>query len=135
VAVRIRMKRLGRRHRPFYRICVIDQRKQRNGKSIEDIGTYDPMIRDKSQRVSLNMERVDYWVSVGAQPSENVQALIKKIKLNKFGAVKTPPPLTAPKPLPEPEPEVVAEAETTEAAAEGAEEAPAEAAAEETAAE
>ncbi len=123
MSVRIRMKRLGRRHRPFYRICVMDQRKQRDGKSIEDIGTYDPMIRDKSQRVELNMERVDYWVSVGAQPSERVKTLIKKVKQNKFGAIKALPPLTPPKEPPPPEPEAAAEAteaveENTEAAAE-----------------
>ncbi len=108
----------------------MDQRKQRDGKAIEDIGTYDPMIRDKSQRVSLNMERVDYWISVGAQPSENVKALIRKVKLNKFGSVKAPPPLTPPKEPPPPEPEPTAEAETTEESAAATDEAPAEEAAE-----
>jgi len=101
----------------------MDQRKQRDGKAIEDIGTYDPMVRDKSQRVALNMERVDYWISVGAQPSENVKALIKKVKLNKFGSVNAPPPLTPPKEPPAPEPEAAAEAETTEESAEATEEA------------
>lgn len=95
----------------------MDQRKARDGKSIEDIGTYDPMVTDKSQRVELNMERVDYWLSVGAQPSDNVKTLIKKLKMNKFGSVKTPPPMTAPKEPPPPEPEAAAEAseESTEA--------------------
>lgn len=125
MSVRIRMKRMGRRHRPFYRICIMDQRTQRDGKSIEDVGTYDPMVKDKSQRVALNMERVDYWLSVGAQPTEKVGTLIKKVRLNKFGSVKAPPPLTAPKPLPEPEPEVVAE-ESAEAGEASTEEAPAE---------
>ncbi|MGH7201132.1 MAG: 30S ribosomal protein S16 [Planctomycetaceae bacterium] len=119
MAVRIRMKRLGRKHRPFFRICVMDQRQPRDGAAIEELGHYDPMVRDKSQRVSLKMERVEHWLSVGAQPSEKVAALIRKVKSNRFGTAAPPPPLTPPKAPPEPEPEA-------------AEEAPAEAAAEET---
>ena len=126
MAVKIRMKRMGRKHRPYYRICVMDSRVPRDGKAIEEVGMYDPMIREKSDRVSLKMDRIDYWISVGAQPSEKVAVLIKKVKTNKFGSVIEPPPMTAPK---EPEPEAPAE----EAASE---EAPAteEAATEETAA-
>lgn len=130
MAVRIRMKKLGRKHRPYYRICVMDQRKARDGKTIEDIGTYDPMVLDKAQRVSLDMERVDYWMSVGAQPSDKVATLIKKVRLNKFGSVKAPPPMTPPKEPPAPEPE--AEAAPAEEAAEATEEAAAEEATEET---
>lgn len=121
MAVRIRMKRLGRKHRPFFRICVMDARSPRDGKAIEEVGYYDPMVRDKSQRVSLKMDRVDHWMGVGAQPSEKVATLIKKVKTNKFGKASTPPPMTAPKPAPEPEPE--APAEDAEASAESSEEA------------
>lgn len=96
MAVRIRMKRLGRTHRPFYRICVMDQRKARDGQAIEEIGTYDPMVRDKSKRVTLKLDRVEYWVSVGAQPSERVATLIRKIKENDWGETKSPPPMQAP---------------------------------------
>jgi small subunit ribosomal protein S16 len=110
VAVKIRMKRLGRKHRPFYRICVMDSRKPRDGKAIEEVGTYDPMVRDKSKRVELNLERVDYWISVGAQPSDNVANMIKKIKTNQFGTAAAPAPLIEPKPLPEAEPEATEEA-------------------------
>ncbi|MEO1998780.1 MAG: 30S ribosomal protein S16 [Planctomycetaceae bacterium] len=84
MAVRIRMKRLGRRHRPFYRVCVMDSRKPRNGRAIEEVGHYDPMVRDKAQRVELKLDRIDYWLSVGAQPSHKVAVLIKKVKLNLF---------------------------------------------------
>lgn len=129
MAVRIRMKRLGRTHRPFYRICVMDARKPRDGKSIEEIGHYDPMVREKSQRVKLDLERVDYWLSVGAQPTEKVAALIKKVRKNDWGTVKSPPPMTPPKepPAPEPEaseaaPEEAAAAETAEATEETTEE-------------
>jgi small subunit ribosomal protein S16 len=124
MAVRIRMKKLGRKHRPFFRICVMDQRKPRDGRAIEELGHYDPMVRDKSQRVTLNMERVQHWISVGAQPSEKVAALIKKVEKGDWGEAKAPPPMTPPKEPKAPEPEAAAEAP----AAEGGEEAPAEAA-------
>ena len=114
MAVRIRMKRLGRHHRPFYRISVMDVQKPRNGKSIEDVGYYDPMVKDKSKRVKLDMERIDYWISVGAKPSDKVAVLIKKVKANKFGEAKAPPPMTPPKAPPEPEPETAAEETATE---------------------
>ena len=78
MAVRIRMKRLGRRHRPYYRICAVDSRRPRDGRVLEELGTYDPMIRETDARAKLNGERIDYWLSVGAQPSDNVKVLIKK---------------------------------------------------------
>lgn len=78
MAVRIRMKQMGRTHRPFYRICAIDKRSPRDGKVLELLGTYDPMIADKNARTQLNKERIDYWLSVGAQPSEKMAVLIKK---------------------------------------------------------
>ncbi|MGE3314419.1 MAG: 30S ribosomal protein S16, partial [Planctomycetaceae bacterium] len=80
MTVRIRMKKMGRKHRPFFRICIMDSRSPRDGKAIEEVGHYDPMVRSKADRVQMDMERVDYWLSVGAQPSVNVAALIKKVK-------------------------------------------------------
>ena len=100
MAVRIRMKRLGRKHRPFFRICVMDSRSPRDGKAIEELGFYDPMVRVKKDRVKLNLERVDYWIGVGAQPSVNVAALIKKLRTNRFGEAAAPPPMLAPKARP-----------------------------------
>ena len=139
MAVRIRMKRMGRRHRPFFRICAMDSRKPRDGRAIEELGYYDPMVRDKSQRVKLNLERIEYWLSVGAKPSDKVAVLIKKVKANKWGQAAAPPPLTPPKAPPEPEPEApTEEAESQEAATEEASEDPTETAekpAEETATE
>jgi len=125
MAVRIRLKRLGRRHRPFYRICVMDQRSPRDGKAIEEIGHYDPMLRDKSQRVVVRMDRVDHWISVGAQPSEKVAVLLDKVRSGSWGVAKEPPPMQAPKPPAEPASE--SEAADAEASAEtSGEEAPAE---------
>jgi small subunit ribosomal protein S16 len=72
------MKRLGRKHRPFFRICAIDSRQPRDGRPIEELGTYDPMVRDTERRYALNKERVEYWLKVGAQPSERVVVLLKK---------------------------------------------------------
>ncbi len=93
--VRIRMKSFGRRHRPFFRICAMDSRTGRDGTAIEELGHYDPKVRNKDARTVLNVNRIRYWLSVGAQPSEKVQAL-----LNKQG-VKKPAP-GEPWQLPEP---------------------------------
>ncbi len=78
MAVRIRMKRLGRKHRPFYRICAMDSRQPRDGRALEELGYYDPMVPDTDARAILNGERINYWLSVGAQPTEKVKVLIKK---------------------------------------------------------
>ena len=78
VAVRIRMKMLGRKHRPYYRIVAIDHKQPRNGRIIEELGSYDPMIKNTDDRVQLKPDRVKYWMSVGALPSEKVAVLLKK---------------------------------------------------------
>jgi small subunit ribosomal protein S16 len=107
---------MGRKHRPFFRICVMDSQKPRDGKAIEEVGYYDPIVREKSERIKLKLDRIDYWISVGAQPSDKVATLIKKVRTNTFGTAQAPPPMTPPK---QPEPERVAEeapAEETAAA-------------------
>jgi small subunit ribosomal protein S16 len=78
VAVRIRMKRMGRKHRLFFRICATDSRAPRDGRVLEELGTYDPSIADTDARAVINGERLDYWLSVGALPSDRVKVLIKK---------------------------------------------------------
>jgi len=78
VAVRIRMKKFGRRHRPFFRVCVMDQRTPRDGRVLEELGTYDPMLGDVDARAVLNGERIQHWLGVGATPSDKVKVLIKK---------------------------------------------------------
>ena len=74
--VRIRMKRIGAKNSPVFRIVVADGRSPRDGKFIEEIGTYHP--RQKNDNVKLNLDRIKYWVSKGAQPSETVASFIKK---------------------------------------------------------
>jgi small subunit ribosomal protein S16 len=78
VSVRIRMKQFGRKHRPYYRICAMDIRKPRDGRVLEELGTYDPLVPETDARALLNGERINYWISVGALPSDKVSVLIKK---------------------------------------------------------
>jgi small subunit ribosomal protein S16 len=78
VSVRIRMKQFGRKHRPYYRICAMDIRRPRDGRVLEELGTYDPLVPETDARALLNGERINYWLSVGAQPSDTVSVLIKK---------------------------------------------------------
>ena len=78
MAVRIRLKRMGRKHRPYFRICAMDSRVPRDGRVLEELGTYDPMVPETDARALLKRERVDYWLGVGAKPTEKVAVLIKK---------------------------------------------------------
>jgi small subunit ribosomal protein S16 len=72
------MKRLGRKHRSYFRICATDIRAPRDGRVIEEIGSYDPTIPQTDARCTLDHERVTYWLGVGAKPSDRVRVLIKK---------------------------------------------------------
>jgi small subunit ribosomal protein S16 len=74
VAVKIRLKRLGKIRDPYYRIVVADGRTKRDGRAIEEIGKYHPML--EPSLIEVNSERVQYWLSVGAQPTEQVQRLL-----------------------------------------------------------
>jgi len=78
VAVRLRLKQMGRKHRHYYRLVAIDARQPRDGRVIEELGTYDPHVKDKEKRVTLIPSRIKYWQSVGALPTEHVAALLKK---------------------------------------------------------
>ena len=78
MAVSIRLRREGTKNRPYYRVVVADNRSPRDGKFIEIIGTYDP--KRTGQNSSFSVERAEYWISKGAQPSDTVRSLIKKEK-------------------------------------------------------
>lgn len=78
MSVRIRMKKMGRKHRPFYRICAMEIRAPRDGRVLEQLGTYDPLVPETDARAILNKERIKYWIGVGALPSDKVSVLIKK---------------------------------------------------------
>ena len=74
--VKIRLRRMGAKKAPFYRIVVADSRSPRDGRFIEEIGTYDPLSETNSLRVDT--ERAKYWIANGAQPTDTVRALLKK---------------------------------------------------------
>jgi small subunit ribosomal protein S16 len=76
MAVKIRMKRVGTKNTPAFRIVVADSRSPRDGKFIEEIGTYNPL--KKGDNFSLKLDRAQYWISKGAQPSDTVASFIKK---------------------------------------------------------
>ncbi|MGD0743989.1 MAG: 30S ribosomal protein S16 [Verrucomicrobiota bacterium] len=76
MAVKIRMKRVGARNAPFFRIVVADSRSPRDGRFIEEIGSYQPL--KKGDNFTLNLDRAKYWISQGAQPSDTVASFIKK---------------------------------------------------------
>ncbi len=88
MAVSIRLRREGAKNRPYYKVVVADKRSPRDGKFIEIIGAYDP--KKPGHNSTLKIDRVEYWISKGAQPSDTVRSLIKKTK--KSTAAAEPPP-------------------------------------------
>lgn len=78
MAVVIRMKRMGRKNRAYYRICAADKRSPRDGRIIEAIGYYLPLMPREGEQLKLDADRVKYWLSVGAIPSETVASMIKR---------------------------------------------------------
>ena len=109
--VKIRLRRFGKRNTPVYRVVVADGRSPRDGRIIEEIGTYDPLL--KNNNFTLKLDRVDYWLGVGAQTSDTVASFIKKAR--KAGD-EAPEEGT----LGEPEEEAVEDSVETEAAPEPA---------------
>lgn len=78
--VTIRLSRGGSKKRPFYHLSVTDSRSARNGRYIERVGFFNPVARGQEERLRINNERVDYWVSQGARLSERVAGLLKEQK-------------------------------------------------------
>ena len=76
MAVKIRLRRMGAKKAPFYRVIVADSRSPRDGKFIEEIGYYDPMVKEGG--VSIDADKAKTWIKNGAQPTETVRALLKK---------------------------------------------------------
>jgi small subunit ribosomal protein S16 len=93
MSVKIRLTRGGAKKRPYYSVVVADTRSPRDGRFIEKVGTYNPMVaREHPQRVVLNLERIRHWLSVGAQPSERVAKF-----LGHAGVIPMPAPRETPK--------------------------------------
>ena len=98
MSLKIRMARGGAKRRPFYRIVVADSRSPRDGKFIEKIGTYDPMLKsDDPKRVVLNAERAKHWLSVGATPSERVARFLGKAEIAPMPEIRVRPKKSAPR--------------------------------------
>ena len=76
--VKIRLRRMGAKKAPFYRIVVADSRSPRDGRFIEELGTYDPSA--EGNKIKVDMERAKYWIANGAQPTDTVRGLLKKIE-------------------------------------------------------
>ena len=90
MSTRIRLNRIGRKKVPYYKVVVIDSRQPKNGKIIEKLGTFDPLLdHDNEKRVILNKERAEYWLSVGAIPSDRVALMM--VALGVKGAEKYKP--------------------------------------------
>jgi small subunit ribosomal protein S16 len=79
MAVKIRLTRMGRRHRPFFRLNAIESRNPRDGRILEKLGHYDPIEKDPAKQLVLDKERIEYWIGVGAVPSDTAAELISKI--------------------------------------------------------
>lgn len=76
----IRLARVGRKHSPRYRVTVADSRRSRSGKFLEIVGSFNPIAQGSDQEVTLDMEKVNAWIAKGAQPSDTVKTLIKKVQ-------------------------------------------------------
>ncbi|WP_016909882.1 MULTISPECIES: 30S ribosomal protein S16 [Streptomyces] len=97
MAVKIKLKRLGKIRAPHYRVIVADSRTRRDGRAIEEIGQYHPT--ENPSRIKVDSERVQYWLGVGAQPTEPVQAILKVTgDWQKFKGLPAPEPMKLPEP-------------------------------------
>ena len=83
MAVSIRLRREGAKNSPYYRIVVADSRSPRDGKFIEQVGTYDP--KKKGANYTLKLERTEFWIKNGAQPSDTVSSILKKVRKTSAG--------------------------------------------------
>jgi small subunit ribosomal protein S16 len=76
MSLKLRLARAGTKKRPYYHVVVTDARNPRDGRFLERIGTYDPMLADDTKRVTINAERATHWLGVGAQPTDRVQRFL-----------------------------------------------------------
>ena len=78
MSVRLRLKRTGRRNRPFYRIGAFHHTTRRDGAPVEDLGWYDPLEKDRDKNFEINVERAKHWLSCGAKASDTVRSMLKR---------------------------------------------------------
>lgn len=98
MATKIRMSRAGAKNRPFFRIVVADSRSPRDGRFLEKLGTYNPLLeKSDPQRVVLNVERIKHWLSVGAKPSDRVARFLHEANLGPKPVIHETPKKSAPR--------------------------------------
>lgn len=98
MALKIRLARAGAKKRPFYHIVVADARSPRDGRFVEKVGSYNPMLlQDNQDRVRLNLDRIKYWLSVGAQPTDRVALFLGKASVISMPITRPTPQKSAPK--------------------------------------
>ena len=83
MAVKIRLKKTGRKNRPSYRIVAMDAHAKRDGEELEVLGHYDPRAADKEKQVVIDRDRAQYWLGVGAQPTDTVAGMLKRAGIKK----------------------------------------------------
>jgi small subunit ribosomal protein S16 len=88
MALKIRLTKVGSVHQPLYRVVVAEARSRRDGAAVENLGTYRP--GDKGSPINVNLERVDYWLSKGARPTNTMHAMIKKARRSAAAKSETP---------------------------------------------
>jgi small subunit ribosomal protein S16 len=88
MALKIRLTKVGSVHQPLYRVVVTEARSRRDGAAVENLGTYSP--GSKGSPINVNMDRVDYWLSKGAKPSDTMHAMIKKARRAAAAKAETP---------------------------------------------
>lgn len=91
MAVRIKLKRFGRRHQPHYRLTAVDRRRSGNSRVLEELGSYSPIKKLEEQQVVLKRERIEYWLSVGALPTDTVRRILEKQGLARVEKAARPP--------------------------------------------
>jgi small subunit ribosomal protein S16 len=90
MSVKLRFQRVGKKNRPYYRLCAIDSRNPRDGAYLESIGFYDPLITDDQKKIRINKERAEHWLRVGAQPSETVASFLRQAMVQGLFKAKKP---------------------------------------------
>lgn len=98
MALKIRLARGGAKKRPFYQIVIADARSPRDGRFVEKVGSYNPMLpQDNQDRIRLNEDRIKYWLSVGAQPTDRVALFLGNAKIIKMPEIRVTPQKSTPK--------------------------------------
>jgi len=94
MALKIRLSRIGTKHKPVYRVVVAEERSRRDGAAVEILGTYTP--ESKGNPLQINLERADYWYGKGARPTDTMHALIKRERRRQAAVAKETPAAAAP---------------------------------------